>query len=91
MKKLFFFIFPLAFIVGFMPFFFNSPEESKTVSTKNNYVDDVSFSKLNTCWKENEPIIIEKQEPVPAELLKVFPFGYIDNATFVLPEGIAFL
>lgn len=92
MKKLFFFIFPLAFLLGFMPFFFDSEEdvyqanasqytESKQDdSIKNGYKFDIGYQ------------YVETTEPDIAQLLNVYlPYGYIDSATFVLPEGINFI
>ena len=99
MKKLFFFIFPFALIFGLMMFVING--ENDRVQSVN--ADDYGFYKYvsaNIDYKiqwvvedekvENSPII-KKQEVNQAELLKFFPFGYIDNATFMLPEGISFI
>ena len=38
-----------------------------------------------------EQKFVQRPEPEIAELLCFFPFGFIDSATKVLPEGISFI
>ena len=103
MKKLFFFIFPLALMFGFLPFAFSHASESDNVYTVNascygfknlqanyNFVDEQNFEQYES--DENFlPKVIKRAQPEPAELLQTFPFGYIDNASKVLPVGICFI
>ena len=93
MKNLFFFIFPLAFILGFMPFFFNGNDEQAYTASAQEYtkpaIDD--FEKKEYRFDVEEQKFVQRPEPETAELLSFFPFGFIDSATKVLPEGISFI
>ena len=89
MKKLFFFVLPLLAICAIIPFnleFEKTKEELSLLSSQS--VEQVQESQ--TDYVTSSPKSVKRKEPEVADLLK-FPFGYIDNATFVLPDGIYFV
>ena len=89
MKKLFFFVVPLFVFCAIIPF---------NIEFENNKMglclfpsqQEENVQENQTDFVNSSPKAVKRQEPEVADLLN-FPFGYIDNATFVLPEGICFV
>ena len=94
MKKLFFLIFPLAFIIGFMPFFFTDNEQAYSANApeydKHDIVKETVLS-LDEQEKTIAPHIVKQPEANPAELLKNLNMGIEKNATYIFPNGINYI
>ena len=82
MKKLLFLMFPLAFFIGFMPYFSNL-NETETVSTiPQNIQEDKEEEKNELCFENFEEQITNEVE------LLVLKNGIIENATVLTNDGI---
>ena len=81
MKKLLFLIFPLAFFIGFMPYFFNS-EETQMTSTMPKLIEKEEKD-------EKEHFANEIQEHIDNEIeLLLINNGIVENATILHNSGI---
>lgn len=83
MKKIFLFIFPLAFLIGLMPYFLLDQEVSYTSSHPNISPEEEqvqTFSKEDSKKLERE---VKKVEKISADVI-----GVTENATKLITDGI---
>ena len=82
MKKLIFLVFPLAFFIGFMPYFFNT-NEAQTTSAVPKIVEEKQVD------GECDFNLNETQEKIDSEIELLFcKCGIIENATVLTNSGI---
>jgi len=99
MKKFLFLVFPLAFFIGFMPYFMaenndvrytsSEPQITRDITKEDSrFENDTNFTYISLNVKDNEDVSGFKPIVKPAKILNKQVYLVVENATKMIDDGI---